>query len=122
MTDSKRTDSPHVLSQEHRFLSGLGTDFQVLLFPSNMPRIASSKAGNEGIEIVLIEDNTIDASLILEVIEASKYKCVPVVKSNAQDALHYLKQGSVETITERTLILLDLILPGMSGLELLAEL
>src|SRR6516225_4773688 len=100
MTDSNRSDTPHILSQENRFLSGLGTDFQVLLFPSNMPRPASQKATSEGIEIVLIEDNSIDASLILEVIEASKYKCLPVVKSNGQDALQYLKQCSAESISE----------------------
>lgn len=122
MTDVKRNDPPQVLPQEHRFLSGLGTDFQVLLFPYNMPGRANCKASNEGVEIVLVEDNSMDASIILEVIEASKYKCVPVVKSNAQDALLHLKQCSNETISERTLILLDLILPGMSGLELLTQL
>lgn len=122
MTDAKRNETPHVLPQENRFLSGLGTDFQVLLFPYNLPKIPNSKASNEGIEILLIEDNSMDASIILEVIEASKYKCIPIVKSNAQDALLFLKQCSNETISERTLILLDLILPGMSGLDLLAEL
>ena len=122
MTEAKRGEVPQLLPPEHRLFSGLGTDFQVLLFPFNMPRGGQRKTGAEGIEIALIEDNSIDTSIILDVIAASKYKCVPVVKTNGPDALSHLKQSSDSTITERTLVLLDLILPGMSGLELLAQL
>src|SRR5262249_21180534 len=122
MNEVKRGDVPQLLPPEHRLFSGLGTDFQVLLFPFNMPRTGQRKTGAEGLEIVLIEDNSIDTSIILDVIAASKYQCVRVVKTNGPDALGHLRQSSDSTISERTLVLLDLILPGMSGLELLEQL
>jgi CheY-like chemotaxis protein len=122
MTESKRAEAAQLLAPEHRLLSGFGTDFQVLLFPFNMPSTGHRKTGPEGIEIVLIEDNSIDASIILNVIEVSKYKCTPVVKTNGIDALNHLRNASDSTIAERTLVLLDLVLPGMSGLDFLAQL
>lgn len=121
MSEYKPGSSSPMPPHEHQLFSRLGTDFHVVLFPFNFPQSSPAKKQEEGIEVVLIEDNAMDAAIIFRAIEASKYKCAPVVQANAVDAMAYLRKLSDATLADRTLILLDLILPGISGLELLSE-
>ncbi len=72
--------------------------------------------------VLLVEDNPTDVFVIREVIESSDLKLDLRIASNGQEALTYL-QGLADTNSARpALILLDLNLPRVSGLEVLRQL
>lgn len=74
------------------------------------------------VEILLVEDNPADVRLTIEALKDAKvYNSLNVV-SNGSDALSYLRrQGQYAESTRPDLILLDLNLPKMGGLEVLDD-
>ena len=85
-------------------------------------RLCAEPAPNELREILVVEDNSADVALIMRAFKKARFSNPLKVSRDAEDALAYL-QGLGRYKKARTrrpqLILLDLNLPGMSGLELL---
>jgi CheY-like chemotaxis protein len=74
------------------------------------------------IEILLVEDNPVDAELTMETLQEGRIRNRVVWVEDGEDALTFLrKQGPHATASRPDLILLDLHLPRMSGLEVLHE-
>lgn len=72
------------------------------------------------VEILLVEDNPADVRLTIEALKDAKVYNQLNVVSNGADALTYLRrQGPYTEVTRPDLILLDLNLPKMGGLEVL---
>jgi len=72
------------------------------------------------VEILLVEDNPADVRLTIEALKDAKVYNELRVVSNGVDALAYLRrEGEYADATRPDLILLDLNLPRMSGLEVL---
>jgi len=69
-------------------------------------------------KILLVEDNPGDAVLTREAFYESRVQVIFETVENAEDALDYLRD---EEIALPDLILMDINLPGMSGLEALTE-
>ncbi len=65
--------------------------------------------------ILIVEDDPMVAELNSRLIQAIEGFGTPAIVGNAQDALSYLEGSPVD------LILLDIYLPGMNGLEMLAR-
>ena len=78
---------------------------------------------NSPIHVLLVEDNEADAFLTREMLEASKLFVDIHTVSDGATALAYLfGVGSCQLNPKPDLILLDLNLPGMNGIEVLREL
>jgi CheY-like chemotaxis protein len=74
------------------------------------------------VEILLVEDNPADVRLTIEALKDAKVYNQLNVVSNGADALTYLRrQGPYTESTRPDLILLDLNLPKMGGLEVLDD-
>jgi chemotaxis family two-component system response regulator Rcp1 len=74
------------------------------------------------VEILLVEDNPADVRLTIEALKDAKVYNTLNVVSNGSDALTYLRrEGQYADATRPDLILLDLNLPKMGGLEVLDE-
>lgn len=74
------------------------------------------------VEILLVEDNPADVRLTIEALKDAKVFNQLNVVSNGADALTYLRrQGPYTEATRPDLILLDLNLPKMGGLEVLDD-
>lgn len=74
------------------------------------------------VEILLVEDNPADVRLTIEALKDAKVFNQLNVVSNGADALTYLRrQGPYTESTRPDLILLDLNLPKMGGLEVLDD-
>lgn len=74
------------------------------------------------VHILLVEDNKGDVVLTLDAFEESKFKTQISVVKNGQDALDFLFQrGSFEKVKRPDLILLDINIPIISGLDVLQE-
>jgi len=112
--------STGLLAFDYNLLSGFGTQFQVLFFPSRLSKTSYGIAQND-LEIVLVEDNYLDAQLVAEVTRSSKFKCKVTIKPNCLEALDYLCQVQDKFLAEKTLVLLDLTMAGIGGLKLLAK-
>jgi len=69
-------------------------------------------------QVLVIEDEPIDLTLIQQVIEAEKIPVHLIPFDNGEGAIHYLEQSSAQAPAPE-LILLDLKLPGIQGLEIL---
>lgn len=74
------------------------------------------------VEILLVEDNPADVRLTIEALKDAKMYNQLNVVSNGNDALTYLRrQGPYTEAVRPDLILLDLNLPKMGGLEVLDD-
>lgn len=78
---------------------------------------------SEPFEILLVEDNQGDVTLITEALKESPVESSLRVLSDGREALDYLQQrGDYEAASRPDLILLDLNLPVVSGIDVLEEL
>ncbi len=76
---------------------------------------------NLAFEVLLIEDDSGDVELTEAALERSKLKINLNVVNDGEEALAYLRQEDQYTnASTPNLILLDLNLPGLSGLEILS--
>jgi two-component system, response regulator len=73
---------------------------------------------NDG-PILLIEDNPDDVALTLRALERNKVKNEVIVASDGEEALAYLLPEDGRTPVRPALILLDVNLPKLSGLDVL---
>jgi CheY-like chemotaxis protein len=77
---------------------------------------------NRHLEILLVEDNLADIRLLQEVLKEVPVPTHLSVVQNGTDALAYLRrEGAYTEVMQPDLILLDLNLPGIPGLEVLQE-
>jgi two-component system response regulator len=75
------------------------------------------------IEILLVEDNPGDARLAREALQESTIKYNLYLADDGEKALDFLfKRGEYYSVPQPDLVLLDLNLPKISGLQVLAEL
>jgi CheY-like chemotaxis protein len=75
---------------------------------------------NRVLHILLVEDDEVDVLNVKRAFEKNKILNPLYVASNGLEALNMLRDGSVPQT--RRLVLLDLNMPGMSGIEFLREL
>jgi chemotaxis family two-component system response regulator Rcp1 len=74
------------------------------------------------VEILLVEDNPGDARLAREALNESSIKHNLYIVDDGEKALEFLfKRGEYHSLPQPDLILLDLNLPKISGLQVLAE-
>jgi chemotaxis family two-component system response regulator Rcp1 len=74
------------------------------------------------IEILLVEDNPDDAALTVEALKEGRlHNSVHVVEDGVEALAFLRRQGTYTVAPQPDLILLDLSLPRLSGLEVLAE-
>jgi len=83
---------------------------------------AKLEMGPRPFEILLVEDNLGDITLMKEILKMSKFPVRLNVARNGAEALDYLyHEGSHPDSREPDLILLDLNLPKVDGREVLAQ-
>jgi len=74
------------------------------------------------IEILLVEDSPGDVRLTQEALKDAKVKNTLHVVNDGVEAMEYLRRvGKYKDVTKPDLILLDLNMPRMNGLEVLSE-
>jgi two-component system, chemotaxis family, response regulator Rcp1 len=78
--------------------------------------------GQRPFEILLVEDNLGDITLMKEILKMSKFPIHLNTVRNGSDALNYLyHEGNFQDSREPDVILLDLNLPKVDGREVLAQ-
>jgi len=91
------------------------------LRPGEKEQRMSSTHGHP-IEILLVEDNPDDAFMTMEALREGKVRNAVHLVEDGVEALRFLrKQGQHSTAPRPDLILLDLSLPRLSGLEVLEQ-
>lgn len=82
----------------------------------------SSQAVGRSMEILLVEDSLTDASLTIAALKKGSVQHRLTLVRDGVEALEFLhKQGKFSRAPRPDLILLDLLLPHKSGLEVLSE-
>lgn len=77
----------------------------------------------EPLDLLLVEDNEGDVNFIRNALEESPVETALHVVSSGTEALEYLHQrGDYETVSTPDIVLLDLNLPEMSGIDILESL
>src|SRR5271168_376982 len=122
MTDPRgNIDKSLRITQQTKLFKGFGKDFHVILFPFNWKHSNRLSSDSASIDVLVIEDNPSDAELIEQFIGDSQYKCHVSIAQNASSAMSFLENYQKDS-ARILLVLLDLILPGQSGFELLRTL
>jgi CheY-like chemotaxis protein len=121
MNEHRQESSPLVLKHQLKLFAGLANHFHVLFFPANFQEARQRVAGKERVEILLIEDDPAYAATIVEMLRATKNPPMVTIKQNGAEALYYLKLAGDQARADKIFVLLDLTLPDMSGLQLLAR-
>ena len=73
----------------------------------------------EKLPVLIIEDSLQDAELLRQIILKTSYNFAPVLVESSEDALRYLNDVELEKQKRPGLLLLDLYLPGVAGLDFL---
>ena len=122
MTDPKgNIDKSLRITQQTKLFKGFGKDFHVILFPFNWKHSNRLSSDSATIDVLVVEDNQSDAELIEQFIGDSQYNCQVSIAVNANAARTFLESYKKDP-ARILLVLLDLILPGESGFELLRSL
>jgi CheY-like chemotaxis protein len=88
-----------------------------------MPIPTANDAGVEIVDVLLVEDDPGDALIVQEAFEHYKIRNTLHVVTDGEQALRFVRQeGEFADAPRPGLIMLDLNLPRVSGLEVLAEL
>jgi two-component system, chemotaxis family, response regulator Rcp1 len=96
--------------------------YPVLLMPLTGECRMSGGHTDFAIEILLVEDSSDDAELMIEALKESNLNTHITVVENGEEAMACLRQQGNHAMAPRPdLILLDLHLPRMNGYELLTE-
>ena len=77
---------------------------------------------NKSINILLVEDDAVDVMTVQRAFKKSKVSNPLHIAGNGLEALNLLRSDQLSTQDSRCLILLDLNMPKMNGLEFLKEL
>lgn len=77
---------------------------------------------NTQLHILLVEDDEVDVEFVQRALRPASHACCLTVAANGQEALELLKSRSSQSPPGPCLILLDLHMPVMTGLEFLRAL
>jgi two-component system, chemotaxis family, response regulator Rcp1 len=74
------------------------------------------------VEILLVEDNPVDVTIISDALNAGQVRSNVHVAENGEEAMEFLhKRGKYSSVPTPEIIILDLNLPRKDGREILAE-
>lgn len=76
----------------------------------------------ESVKILLIEDDDVDAEMVIRGFSKHRIGNVVTVAENGLEALEILRENGRKAFSKPFIILLDLNMPGMNGFEFLDEL
>lgn len=76
----------------------------------------------KSVKILLIEDDDVDAEMVIRGFSKNRIGNVVTVAENGLQALEILRENGRQAFSKPYIILLDLNMPGMNGFEFLDEL